>query len=40
MKCIVEDERPLATVYDGRQGVAVTLAIYESARLGRPVRPG
>ncbi len=40
MKCIVEDERPLATVYDGRQGVAVTLASYESARLGRPVRPG
>jgi len=40
VKCLVKDERPLADVYDGRQGVAVTLASYESIMLGRPVRPG
>lgn len=40
IRCIAEDTKPLADVYDGRQGVAVTIASYESSRLGRPVRPG
>jgi predicted dehydrogenase len=40
IRCIGEDTRPKAGVYDGRQGVAVTIAGYESSRLGRPVKPG
>jgi predicted dehydrogenase len=39
IRCIREDTRPKAGVYDGRQGVAVTIAAYESSRLGRPVKP-
>lgn len=39
IRCIVEDTQPLADVYDGRQGVAVTLASYESSRTGRAVKP-
>jgi len=40
IRCIRDDGKPRAGVYDGRQGVAVTLAGYESSRLGRPVKPG
>lgn len=39
IECILEDKEPIATGFDGRQGVAITLASYESARLGKPVRP-
>jgi len=40
VRCILENNKPRANVYDGRQGVAVTLASYESSTLGRPVRLG
>ncbi|MEM4417813.1 MAG: Gfo/Idh/MocA family oxidoreductase, partial [Nitrososphaerota archaeon] len=40
LRCILEDGKPRANVYDGRQGVAVTLASYQSSMEGRPVRPG
>jgi predicted dehydrogenase len=40
IRCILEDAQPRANVYDGRQGVAVTLASYESGRLGQPVKLG
>jgi len=39
IRCIVEDAQPIADVYDGRQGVAVTLASYESSSVGRAVKP-
>lgn len=39
IECILEDKEPIATGFDGRQGVAITLASYESAMLGKPVRP-
>ncbi|MEM4314936.1 MAG: Gfo/Idh/MocA family oxidoreductase [Nitrososphaerota archaeon] len=39
LRCILEDAQPLAGVYDGRQGVSVTLASYESSKLGRAVAP-
>ena len=38
--CIVKDETPVASGFDGRQGLAITLASYESLRVGKPVRPG
>lgn len=40
VNCILRDEAPRASGFDGRQGLAITLASYESLRLGRPVRPG
>ena len=40
IECILNDETPRATGFDGRQGVAITLASYESAKLGKPVKPG
>ncbi len=40
IRCIREDTRPKAGAYDGRQGVAVTIAGYESSLLGKPVKPG
>ncbi len=35
---IDNDESPLASGNDGLQGIRITLASYESARTGRPVR--
>jgi len=37
--CILNDKVPIATGFDGRQGVAITLASYESAKTGKIVKP-
>ncbi|MCD6536379.1 MAG: Gfo/Idh/MocA family oxidoreductase [Thaumarchaeota archaeon] len=39
IECITQDKEPVATGFDGRQGVAITLASYESVKLGKPVKP-
>ncbi len=39
IECIVEDKNPIASGIDGRQGVAITIASYESAKIGKPVKP-
>ncbi|MDQ7030299.1 MAG: hypothetical protein Q9O62_11230 [Ardenticatenia bacterium] len=36
---ILEDREPAITGEDGRAALAIVLAAYESARLGRPVVP-
>ncbi len=36
---IISDKEPLASIDDGIRGLQITLASYESARLGRAVRP-
>jgi len=33
------DKKPVASGFDGRQGVAITVSSYESAKAGKPVRP-
>jgi predicted dehydrogenase len=38
LSCIREDREPRATGYDGRQGTEITLASYESAKAGRPLK--
>ncbi|MBS7628296.1 Gfo/Idh/MocA family oxidoreductase [Candidatus Bathyarchaeota archaeon] len=38
ISCIREDREPRATGFDGRQGTEITLASYESAKTGMPVR--
>ncbi|MEM3019424.1 MAG: Gfo/Idh/MocA family oxidoreductase, partial [Candidatus Bathyarchaeia archaeon] len=38
LSCIREDREPRATGFDGRQGTEITLASYESAKTGRPIR--
>ncbi len=35
--CILEDKKPVATAFDGRQGTEITVAAYESAKKGEPV---
>jgi predicted dehydrogenase len=37
VQAVLEDKTPTATGWDGRQGVEITLASYQSAREGRPV---
>jgi len=37
--CINLDKEPIASIDDGIRGLQITLASYESQRLGRPVRP-
>lgn len=37
VECILKDKKPRASGFDGRQGVEITLAAYESARKGSPV---
>jgi predicted dehydrogenase len=39
VECITKDKKPVASGFDGRQGVAITLASYESAKVGKPVKP-
>ncbi|MEM3040877.1 MAG: Gfo/Idh/MocA family oxidoreductase [Nitrososphaerota archaeon] len=39
IECIVNDKEPVASGIDGRQGVAITVASYESAKTGKPVKP-
>jgi len=35
--CILEDKKPMATAFDGRQGTEITAACYESAKRGEPI---
>jgi len=35
--CILQDKKPRATAFDGRQGTEITVACYESAKTGKPV---
>jgi predicted dehydrogenase len=39
VECITMDKKPVASGFDGRQGVAITVSSYESAKAGKPVRP-
>ncbi len=39
LHAIIEDREPAITGEDGRAALAIVLAAYESARLGRPVAP-
>ena len=38
LDCIEQDRPPLANIAAARDALAVTLAAYESARTGQPVR--
>ncbi len=40
IEAVREDREPLVDAEEGRKGVEIILAIYESARTGRPVRLG
>jgi predicted dehydrogenase len=35
--CILEDKKPTAGAFDGRQGTEITAACYESAKKGEPI---
>ena len=39
VRVIEEDDEPRATIYDGRQALAVALAAYKSIKEGKPVKP-
>jgi predicted dehydrogenase len=39
IECILWDKEPIASGFDGRQGVAITIASYESAKTGKPTKP-
>lgn len=38
INCIINDEKPKASGFDGRQGLAVTLASYKSVKEKKPVK--
>jgi len=40
LRAIEEDREPVLSGEEARKAVAIVLAIYESARTGRPVKPG
>jgi UDP-N-acetyl-2-amino-2-deoxyglucuronate dehydrogenase len=40
LRAIEEDREPLVSGWEARKAVALVLAIYESARTGRPAKPG
>jgi len=37
VESILEDKKPAATAFDGRQGTEITVAAYESAKTGEPI---
>jgi len=37
VECILEDGKPRATAFDGRQGTEIAVACYESAKRGEPI---